>query len=177
MIIIIIPRDNEMASSAFLHVGQCGSQLGRSFWDTVQVWDQGTYGRVTGKGQELSGFALHGGILPCVVVDTEPKAANSCFGHRSSSHKLLHNTLLTEKAGRGNNWAYGYHGKGGRRENGSDSGDVLTERVREAMRRISEQCDSFMGVVIFHSIAGGTGSGKESSNPCMAMWCNLLLYS
>ena len=170
-----------MASGVFLHVGQCGSQLGRSFWDTVQVWDQITEsirGKTTGKlhltnqtDKELLPFALHGGILPCVVVDTEHKAANSSFGHRKSSHKLLQHTLLTERAGRGNNWAYGYHGET-RKRDGGDSG-VLAERVREAVRRVAEQCDCFMGVVIFHSIAGGTGSGKET---CGRVKGNLLLH-
>lgn len=38
-------------------------------------------------------------------------------------------------------------------------GDRLLERVLETVREVVERCDRFGGFVVFHSVAGGTGSG------------------
>ena len=148
-----------MASCCFLHVGQCGVQLGRTFWDTLLEWDEKKAAPVHElKGSSVSPFSLHSGILPCVVADSEPKPANSCFGHGNSPHNLMSDAILTDRTGRGNNWASGY--SEGQKQP-KKSGDGMVERVRDAVRRVAEQCDCFMGVVIFHSIAGGTGSGEQ----------------
>ena len=103
-------------------------------------------------------FTLTSGSLPCVMVDTEPKVIRRCLDAKHGSTLLVQGvskeSCIWDKAGRGNNWAYGYHGSGG-------SGAVL-ERVREAVRKVVERCDRFSGFVMFHSIAGGTGSGEET---------------
>ena len=69
---------------------------------------------------------------------------------------------MCDRRGRGNNWAYGYRdggGLGGRRGGGVGEGDRLLERVLETVREVVERCDRFGGFVVFHSVAGGTGSG------------------
>ena len=152
-----------MASGCFLHVGQCGIQLGRSFWDTALEWDQ-DFDKAVHKHLKRSSvpsmpFSLHNGILPCVVVDSEPKPAVSCFGRSNSPHTLISDAIITDRTGRGNNWACGYN-NGRQKGPKKAAGGGMVERVSDAVRRVAEQCDCFMGVVIFHSIAGGTGSGE-----------------
>lgn len=157
-----------MASGVFLHVGQCGVQLGRSFWDTMLELAQATAG-TTRKSQLIKNssststmpLAVCEDVLLCVVVDSEPRPAHSCFGHRVSPHKLFPDVLVTDKPGRGNNWAFGYNGRTPKSK-GCDR--ELVEKVRDAVRRMAEECSCFLGVIIFHSIAGGTGSGEHHNN-------------
>lgn len=159
-----LERCGFMASCCFLHVGQCGVQLGRSFWDTVLEWDRECekiavhkHIKRTSTSSSKVPFFLHNGVLPCVVVDSEPKPAGSCFGHCNSPHNFMSDAILIDRAGRGNNWACGYNDG---QKQPKKAGDEMVERVRDAVRRVAEQCDCFMGIVIFHSIAGGTGSGE-----------------
>ena len=44
----------------------------------------------------------------------------------------------------------------------SDKSEYLWETSIEAIRREAEKADFFMGSIIFHSLAGGTGSGLGS---------------
>jgi hypothetical protein len=82
--------------------------------------------------------------------------------------RLKQNVVYTQN-GRGNNWALGYskdylevqskttYGFG-------DDRDQMTlhERVMEMVRKRAEQADYFRGAMLFHSLAGGTGSGLGS---------------
>jgi hypothetical protein len=104
-------------------------------------------------------FALTDGSVPCVMVDTEPKVIRRCLDVKHSGSTVLMNRVsqdscVWDKAGRGNNWAYGYHGSGA---SGCDG--TLLDRVQETVRKVVERCDRFSGFVMFHSMAGGTGSG------------------
>ena len=187
-------------STVFVHVGQCGNQLGRTFWDEASKphWSGGYHkpytaaeGSQRAKTSSLAPrvqtgasrvptsttprakfvkdgphkrhvpFSLVDGSLPCVLVDTEPKVIRRCLDGRRDSGMLtqrVHNDCcIWDKAGRGNNWACGYHGAV--RGMAGVRGQELAERVLEAVRRTVERCDRFSGFVVFHSIAGGTGSG------------------
>lgn len=103
-------------------------------------------------------FTLTDGSVPCVMVDTEPKVIRRCLDTKHNSTVLAQGvpreSCVWDKAGRGNNWAYGYYGS---RTSGCGVG--VLERVQEAVRKVVERCDRFSGFVMFHSIAGGTGSG------------------
>lgn len=156
-----------MASSVFIQVGQCGNQLGSSFWEeAIDHWKtenkkkQGTT-EITSKRPNSSlsepprlPYELLDGTLPCVLVDTEPRVVRRCAGKALFAGRLHHKSLVTETRGRGNNWAYGYSATS--QEGG---GGGIVEKVRMSVRRVAEACDSFTGCVVFHSIAGGTGSG------------------
>ena len=61
--------------------------------------------------------------------------------------------------GRGNNWALGYS-KNYQEQLKDDK--TLCERAMESLRKESEQADYYMGTVLTHSLAGGTGSGLGS---------------
>lgn len=69
--------------------------------------------------------------------------------------------------GRGNNWALGYSAT--YKENQDTIGfsqaeeeTPLYERAIEALRREAERADFFLGTMLVHSLAGGTGSGLGS---------------
>ena len=171
-------------STAFLHVGQCGNQLGQAFWQETEEWNTLSFKKTSKQTVSVNTstaaasntkpdtptFSLLDGTLPCVLIDTEPKVIRKCV--KSSgviSRKVPKEFLISEQAGRGNNWAYGYYGRR-RRESkplshtlsylGGDGSGTVVDQVKEQLRKLVEKCDRFGGTVLFHSIAGGTGSGK-----------------
>ena len=158
-------------STVFLHVGQCGNQLGQSFWQEVDGWYSRPPGwsapakptAATQTSPQLP-FSLLDRTLPCVLIDTESKVVKRCSKMGVLSKKVPAEFCISERAGRGNNWAYGYFG--GRRAVQSQSGGhSMVECVQECVRKLVEKCDQFTGSVLFHSIAGGTGSGQLLDHP------------
>jgi tubulin epsilon len=57
--------------------------------------------------------------------------------------------MLYDVSGAGNNWAHGHHAYG--RQYGA--------RILDLLRTEAEQCDSLQGILLMHSLGGGTGSG------------------
>ena len=153
-------------SSVFVHVGQCGNQLGQAFWSEVDEWyvlgrrRRGPTANPRPPPIQPLPFSLLDGTLPCVLVDTEPKVIRQ----RAQSSVLVKRVpdafRLTGKTGRGGNWAYGYRGAPVSSSGCGSSGCGLSEVV-ECVRRVVEKCDRFSGTVMLHSIAGGTGSGDS----------------
>ena len=158
------PRSHVM----FLHVGQCGNQVGQAFWNDVEEWYEAkplgqtsSHRTALGRGMKPAStghipFSLLDGTLPCVLVDTEPKVVKSCCKAGTLAKRVPPMSQLFEKSGRGNNWAYGYYGKNC---HGVSRDSCLKDSVEECVRNVVERCDHFMGTVLVHSIAGGTGSG------------------
>lgn len=118
-------------STVFLHVGQCGNQLGQSFWQEVAGWYSPTSRppRVAGTAPPTSKhysskkethhtkslarlstpYSLLDGTIPSVLVDTEPKVIRRCTGEDSVLGKGVPPQFrVAERRGRGSNWAYGY---------------------------------------------------------------------
>ena len=159
-------------STVFLHVGQCGNQLGEAFWQEVEEWHHGTalkQKRPRGPVKKLENpalassassphlpFALLEGTLPCVMIDTEPKVVRKCSKSGVLARRVPPEFRIFDRSGRGNNWAYGYRGSP---QQPPPSGRGLVGSVQECVRKLVEKCDRFTGSVLFHSIAGGTGSG------------------
>ena len=121
----------------FVLVGQCGLQLGAEFWRTVS------------GNKSVPGlcFSTSRHSLPCVLVDSEAKVLAS-DGLKVVRGQIHPNCVVSSKRGCGNNWACGYHMQ--------DLAHTTVDRVRQT----AERCDNFMGVVIIHSLSGGTGSGE-----------------
>ena len=69
-----------------------------------------------------------------------------------SDKSLLKNNVFYTQEGRGNHWAYGY----------AETVEGFNENVMEWIRIEAENCDFYEGIVMMHSIAGGTGSGLGS---------------
>lgn len=79
-----------------------------------------------------------------LMVDSEPKVVNALKLGKERDN------VIHDRRGCGNNWGCGF------------SSD-LTTKVMQRIRQLAENSDSgFMGVVLFHSLAGGTGSGVTS---------------
>ena len=118
-------------STVFLHVGQCGNQLGQSFWQEAAGWYSPTSRppRVAGPALPTSKhcspkkethhakslarlstpYSLLDGTIPSILVDTEPKVIRQCTGEGSVLGKGVPEQLrVAERRGRGSNWAYGY---------------------------------------------------------------------
>lgn len=130
-------------SCVVLQIGQCGNQVGQSFWNQVD---------------NLSGPDVHlfrhpiTGHYRSVSVDTEPKVLRRLC--RASTFRK--ENIIMDRTGRGGNWAFGYNGR-----KIADGADIF-EKLMASMRKEIERCDNFCGTVLVHSLGGGTGSGVGS---------------
>ncbi|KAH1178147.1 hypothetical protein KIL84_011849, partial [Mauremys mutica] len=93
--------------------------------------------------------------ISAICVDNEPKVVRK-LQKRVTRGSFRENNLLTGKRGRGNNWAFGYHGLH------SASERNLLGRTMESLRKEVECRDCYCGTVLFHSLSGGTGAGLSS---------------
>ena len=140
-----------MSSTVVIQVGQCGNQLGESFFDRIyheatengdKVFAEESFNRYFNKsGENLFANA--------VLVDMEYKVISKCLNQQH--RKWLYNSkaCVSAKQGSGNNWANGY----------CNYGSSMEEEIRDAVRVISDQLPSISTVFILMSSAGGTGSG------------------
>ena len=128
----------DVMSTVFLHVGQCGNQLGHTFWQEVDEWysspNPGVVSsipigrhkpssKISNKFSATASsgctartcshphtpYSLLDGTLPCVLVDTETKVIRKCTGEKTLLGKRIPGEFrVVERGGRGNNWAYGF---------------------------------------------------------------------
>ncbi|KAL4217210.1 hypothetical protein ACF0H5_023662 [Mactra antiquata] len=130
-------------STVFIQIGQCGNQIGHAFWRKVVKDDEIT---------KSHSFIHTDGKLRAVVVDSEPKVVRKI----TKNLPFREESIVTGKRGRGTNWALGYYGL---KRSGDDH---LLEDTLEAVRKEVERCDCLNGIVLLHSLSGGTGSGFGS---------------
>ncbi|XP_063076307.1 tubulin delta chain-like isoform X1 [Engraulis encrasicolus] len=134
-------------SAVILQVGQCGNQLGLEWCELLC--------KTSKQVAHRSPFITKEDTLAVVCVDSESKVLKRA--HRLvKNKKLLESNVVQGKGGRGNNWAYGYHGPRGA------EGDKLLHGAMEAVRREAEKRDYYGGTVMVHGVSGGTGSGLGS---------------
>lgn len=204
-----IPK-NEHVMTAYVHVGQCGNQLGAAFWQLVGSDD--VQDPVAPTKKQLSSTAQKWTPSPaptakkkpspslsatpplffrhfyhqqsrkarCVLVDTEPKVIRSLLASAWPSPSHQPAFVHYEQSGRGNNWAMGYNFQRfqrnvipsktePRRAQASrqppeftpfdDDKRELVELAMDSLQKLVEMTDCFQGVVLSHSLGGGTGSG------------------
>ena len=151
-------------AAVFIQVGQCGLQVGQQFWRDLLSLETETSEKHSKKRNDSS---VHSFVSLCkkdshtlhlVLVDSERKVAQQLRKDARISSLVKEENVVTDKCGRGGNWAYGYHG--GRSPSSSGSGPALLATALERHRREVESCDRFCGTILMHSLAGGTGSGK-----------------
>ena len=136
-------RTSPMAT-VFLSCGQAGNEVGGAFWRLASAEPPARRWLFDAQGTARA-----------VFVDTEPKAVRGVV--ESLGTQCVHpRCALVEQSGRGNNWAMGYCGVDGGGRNG------IAEAALEALRWQWERCDWCSGLVLMHSIGGGTGSGLGS---------------
>ncbi|XP_015212699.2 uncharacterized protein [Lepisosteus oculatus] len=129
-------------SAVWLHVGQCGNQLGLEWWRWVSERPS----------KDRYPFCSSDGSLAAVCVDSEPKVLRRTQ-KLVKSGSLRESNIIAGQGGRGSNWAYGYHGAPAEGESS------LLSRAMESVRREVERKDCYCGTVLFHSLSGGTGAG------------------
>ncbi|KAG0418193.1 Tubulin gamma chain, partial [Dictyocoela roeselum] len=136
-----------------LQFGQCGNQVGKSFWNAITTEHGLTHsGEIIAptSGDKKNIFfyrADDGSYVPrCILVDLEPRVIMDCGSFFNKENIYVH-----EGGGAGNNWAHGYF-----------SGKEISNDVLEIIQREAEGCERLEGFSLIHSVAGGTGSGTGS---------------
>ncbi|XP_064646130.1 tubulin delta chain-like [Lineus longissimus] len=134
-------------SSVVVQVGQCGNQVGQQFWKHVLHDKQ--------QVENNSSVYVHpDGKFRSVNIDAEPKVVRRLMKDAKKSN-FRESNIIVGRQGCGTNWAIGYHGV--RTEH-----DKLISSCVEGLRKEIERCDTFCGVIMMHSLSGGTGSGLGS---------------
>ena len=151
-----------------LHIGQAGIQIGESLWELYckdhEINPDGTLNEGKRKNnpffnnekrKDYSTFfseAKKGRVVPrSLMFDLEPGVIDRV--KKSKFCSLYHpKSLLNGMEDASNNFARGYYtvGKG------------LIDRAVDYVRKLTEDCDSLQGFMIFNSVGGGTGSGFSS---------------
>ncbi|XP_067947211.1 tubulin alpha-1C chain-like [Watersipora subatra] len=90
-------------------------------------------------------------VARAVFVDLEPTVVDEI---RSGAYRQLFHPehMITGKEDAANNYARGYY----------TVGKEKLDNVMDRIRRLSDHCDSLQGILLFHSLGGGTGSGFTS---------------
>lgn len=130
-------------SSVFVQIGQGGNQLGETFFNTVLRPED------IKRNRRCPAFQFLDNKLRSVNVDSERKVINQL----KKNPLLRDENLICGLKGCGSNWAMGYY----------DSKCNLLAESLKIIQKESEKCEYFSGIVILHSISGGTGSGFGSS--------------
>lgn len=141
-----------------VHIGQAGVQIGSNCWE-LYCLEHGVQpdGMLSSSYQDESIKALFnetklGKHVPrSVFVDLDPMTIDEV--RRGKYHDLFKpSTLINESEDAANNFIFGYE-KGKRLPI-----DISIDRIRSMV----EQCSNIQGIILYHSISGGTGSGFGS---------------
>nr|XP_033787772.1 tubulin delta chain-like isoform X2 [Geotrypetes seraphini] len=127
-------------------VGQCGNQIGLEWWQ-ILTCESSTF-----QESDRYPFFTHDEKLSALCVDSELKVVRN-LQKQIKRGVFRDSNLILGQRGRGNNWAYGYHGAR------SDDEVSLLEKTMESFRKEVERKDCYCGTVLLHSLCGGTGSG------------------
>jgi len=142
-----------------LHIqtGQCGNQIGASFWQTISgehgLDGSGVYNGTSDLQLERMNVYFNEGsgnkyVPRAVLVDLEPGTMDAV---RAGPFGQLFrpDNFVFGQSGAGNNWAKGHYTEGAE----------LVDQVLDVVRREAEGCDCLQGFQITHSLGGGTGAG------------------
>lgn len=147
-----------------IQFGQCGNQLGHSLFRQLSAdldaKDTGISNQANSTYTEKSFEKWFTSInrdgkrlARAVLVDTEHKVVNKICSNSPDRWTYRSQNLICQSGGgSANNWAYGSLVKGPQLKN-----DIL-----EITRKEIEKVDSFDGILLLLSSAGGTGSGVGS---------------
>jgi tubulin beta len=143
----------------FIHVGQCGLQLGLRFWERV-CEEHGIEPSGRSRGAADAPLTHLGALfreeagryLPRAVwVDLDPAAMDS-FGSSPLGALCKPQDRVSGEAGAEKSWAQGHHGLG----------PQVLDRVMTAVEAQVGHSASLQGFVVVHALGGGTGSGLGS---------------
>ncbi|KAL0265545.1 UNVERIFIED_CONTAM: hypothetical protein PYX00_011257 [Menopon gallinae] len=138
-----------------LQVGQCGNQIGNEFWSRIckehNISSDGYSGNDDLDDRKDIFFyqADNNRYVPrAVLADLEPRVINAVHNGFYNEENIF---LSNDGCGAGNNWAHGYC-----------TGQTMKDEIVDALQREVEGCDLLESFLLFHSVAGGTGSGLGS---------------
>lgn len=140
-----------------LQAGQCGNQIGSSFWEAITeehgITATGAYEGDSDLQLERVNVYFNEGssgkyVPRSVMVDLEPGTMDSV---RSGPLGQIFrpDNFVFGQSGSGNNWAKGHYTEGAE----------MIENVLEVVRKEAESCECLQGFQLTHSLGGGTGSG------------------
>jgi len=150
-----------------LHIGQAGIQIGESLWelyckdheikpdgqlDTEKRKDNPFFNNDKRKDYSTFFSEANGRVVPrSLMFDLEPGVVDRV---KKGKFGKLYNpkSLINGMEDASNNFARGYYtvGKG------------LIDKASDYVRKLTEDCESLQGFMIFNSVGGGTGSGFSS---------------
>eukprot|EP01022_Parablepharisma_sp_SALTPOND_P029621 TRINITY_DN741_c0_g1_i2.p1 TRINITY_DN741_c0_g1~~TRINITY_DN741_c0_g1_i2.p1 ORF type:complete len:519 (+),score=23.79 TRINITY_DN741_c0_g1_i2:97-1557(+) len=139
-----------MKEVLFFHVGQCGIQIGQSFWELFCkehcISNQG-FPNSALEGNTSSFFheTANGNHVPrAIFLDTDPAAIDQV---KSSHYGRLFSpsNLINGKESCADNWSRGMY----------TIGKEIIDKILEATRKTMERCNSPQGIVVTSSLLGG----------------------
>jgi len=144
-----------------IHIGQAGVQTGEQCWELYclehGINHEGILEKenVKGEGDSFRVFfneSNSGKYVPrAVFIDLEPTVIDVLKqGHFSKLFNPMQMLSGVEDAA--NNYARGHY----------TVGRNMIDKALDRIRKVAEQCESLQGFLVFHSVAGGTGSGFTS---------------
>jgi len=146
-----------------IHIGQAGVQLGNACWELYclehGINADGSLAAPdpTAKkgGKSFSTFFNETGsgkfVPRSIFIDLEPSVVDEV--RVGPYRKLFHpEQLITGKEDAANNYARGHY----------TVGKEIVDKALDRIRKLTDQCNSLQGFLIFHSVGGGTGSGFGS---------------
>lgn len=142
-----------MHETISIQVGQCGNQIGNAFWKKIATEHKINYDGVLIDEQidRKDTFFYQSDdnryIPRAILLDLEPRVISQCAPFFNNENIYVCN----EGGGAGNNWAHGYYVA-------NKSKDIVNDMIQ----REAEACDNIETFNLFHSTAGGTGSGFGS---------------
>ncbi|EWM22340.1 cryptic tubulin [Nannochloropsis gaditana] len=152
-----------VSATLHVHIGQCGNQIGEQFWslaadDFAAAADNGDASSFSPQYPHPL-FHEQDGRAAAVFVDSEAKVVDRLRKNSRLASVLRKEACITDSSGRANNWAMGFTSSC--KELAQSRG--LFYSTVNVLRRELERIDSLQSLVIYHSLAGGTGSGVGSA--------------
>ncbi len=148
-----------------LHVGQAGCQIGNELWELLclehdirpdgllkvpeesLIGKDDTWKSFFSETQNLEGRTRFTGR--CVMVDTDPSTIEGIMHGNQGSFYKPENMLSYKQDCRGNFC-----------EGRTQAVEFrIVDSTMDRLKRMAENCDNLQGFLVFHSLAGGTGSG------------------
>lgn len=146
-----------MREIVHLQAGQCGNQIGSSFWGVIAdehgISREGAYeGTNPLQKERLNVYFTEARaeryVPRAILMDLEPATMDD-IRHLDYGALFKPDNFIHGNKGAGNNWAKGYYTEGAE----------IMEEVMDAVRREAEACECLQGFQITQSLGGGTGSG------------------
>jgi len=136
-----------MSNSVFFQIGQCGNQLADSVWSSIR-----------GRGLDAQCGAFVEGKVSSICVDLEPRVLRR-LKDTDAKRQLYHaHHMLWSDSGAANNYAQGRCMANAAAEGNRSLVEMIEDNAQSMARGMQ-----WNSSVLFHSLAGGSGSGVSGA--------------